>query len=197
MLASYKTIVEYKFSTDYSYLHLSFFRKWDDIVLKCNSDEEKWLIFVSKKETGRELKSRINNAEFIDSSTKDTAIGEFNDLVINEMFDCKVLISTAVLDNGINFDDSQLKHIVIDSVDKTQIMQMLGRKRRTKDEIVNLYVMHKDKGDIDKYYSSAEGKAKILEEFRRDPRSCINSHLGELEKMNKTSFLWTLLAGFI
>lgn len=188
MLANYKTIVEYKFSTDYSHVHLSFFRKWEDIILKCNSDNEKWLIFVSKKETGRELKSRIKNAEFIDSSAKDTSIGEFNDLVINEMFEYKVLISTAVLDNGINFDDSQLKHIVIDSVDRTQILQMLGRKRRSNDEIVNLYVMHKDRGDIDRYYSSAVKKAKLLEEFKRDPRSCINSHLGEFEKNEQNLF---------
>ena len=46
-----------------------------------------------------------------------------------EKFSQKILITTEVLDNGVNIKDTNLRHIVIQDMEQTTFLQMLGRKR--------------------------------------------------------------------
>jgi len=67
--------------------------------------------------------------------------GIFLDLVENECFICQVLITTSVLDCGINIKDPSLKNIVIETFDKTSFLQMLGRIRiNDYSTMINLYI---------------------------------------------------------
>ena len=50
------------------------------------------------------------------------------------------MISTTVLDNGVSIHDSDLKHIVLPSHNKTEFLQMIGRKRLADNETVKLYI---------------------------------------------------------
>ena len=51
-----------------------------------------------------------------------------------------MLITTKVLDNGVNISDKGVRHIVIPFCDQTEFMQMLGRRRTAEGERVYLYV---------------------------------------------------------
>lgn len=51
-----------------------------------------------------------------------------------------MLITTKVLDNGVNISDEGVRHIVIPFCDQTEFMQMLGRRRTDEGERVYLYV---------------------------------------------------------
>ena len=79
----------------------------------------------------------------------------FDSVVNFEMFKQRVLISTSVLDNGINIKDPTVKHLVIDSYDKTSFLQMLGRKRNLNDETVNLYIKAHTLGSIQKRFHNS------------------------------------------
>lgn len=75
---------------------------------------------------------------------------EFNRIVQNESFEAQVLISTSTLDNGINIKDDSVKNIVIDLLDRTEFLQMLGRVRINDETNINLFVRKYEKNDIEK-----------------------------------------------
>ena len=106
---------------------------------------EKWLIFVPNKEWGQQLLKAIGSeyADYIDSRSKNSKKDDgivYEGIVTNKKFNKKVLITTSVLDNGINIIDSHVKHIAILIFDKVSFLQMLGRKRMNQNEKITLYL---------------------------------------------------------
>lgn len=122
----------------------SFFRGIDDLMLVINRTMgEKWLIFVSSIQRGKALQQRIKKetgrkAVFLSSENK--ADKRWKTLSTEERYDEDVLIATKVLDNGVNIRDEDVRHIVIPFCDRTEFMQMLGRRRTHEGERVCLYV---------------------------------------------------------
>lgn len=122
----------------------SFFRSIDDLMPVINRTVgEKWLIFVSSIQRGKALQQRIKKetgrkAVFLSSENK--AGKRWEMLSAEERYDEDVLIATKVLDNGVNIRDEDVRHIVIPFCDRTEFMQMLGRRRTHEGERVCLYV---------------------------------------------------------
>ena len=122
----------------------SFFRGIDDLMPVINRTVgEKWLIFVSSIQRGKALQQRIKKetgrkAVFLSSENK--ADKRWKTLSTEERYDEDVLITTKVLDNGVNISDKGVRHIVIPFCDQTEFMQMLGRRRTDEGERVCLYV---------------------------------------------------------
>ena len=122
----------------------SFFRGIDDLMPVINRTAgEKWLIFVSSIQRGKALQQRIKKetgrkAVFLSSENK--ADKRWKTLSTEERYDEDVLITTKVLDNGVNISDKGVRHIVIPFCDQTEFMQMLGRRRTDEGERVCLYV---------------------------------------------------------
>lgn len=110
--------------------------------IKVNKDN-KMVIFVESKEFGRDLKTALGEgrAIFINADNKEEdekAIKAFNEIVQNAKFEQEILISTAVLDNGINIDDDKVKNMMILAFDRVQYIQMLGRVRNSSN--LKLYI---------------------------------------------------------
>lgn len=99
---------------------------------------DKWVIFVNNKNTGKSLHYQLTN-KGIDSvfisreeiDTNESSRDKYNLLIHNQSTNniTDVLISTSVLDNGINLRFDEDVNVFIDSLDKTQFLQMLGRIR--------------------------------------------------------------------
>ena len=112
--------------------------------IKNSAPEEKWLIFVSSKSEGKILKDVLvaagySDTVFLDSTikTKSNKTAEkqvWLQIMEQEKFEPRILIATKVLDNGVNIKDKYLRHIVIQELDQTIFLQMLGRKRFSNDE---------------------------------------------------------------
>ena len=81
----------------------------------------------------------------------------------------KVIISTAVMDNGISIHDRDLRNIVILSDTKETFIQMLGRKRKDGRK-VNLYICKQDVRHFEK-----------REKHMEDVLGYFNRHRNELE----------------
>lgn len=131
--------IRYYFKRDFKPYILDFFEELEQIPeLIKKTDDEKWIIFVDKKSDAEYLKNCLNGAcDYVDADCKDTTTWE--QIVLEERFESKVLITTSVLDNGVNIKDDAVKNIVIMSDSKTDFLQMLGRKRLKKNEVVKIW----------------------------------------------------------
>ena len=148
---------------DYSRYHVYYYHTDDELLRRIEqTPEEKWLIFSMNSEAGIELTEQINwflhaddVAVFLDSAlihTKSTSNSErrarriqraqntYCEIRDTSRFSCRVLVTTTVLDNGVNLHDRALRHIVLPTHDKTEFMQMIGRKRLAEGETANLYI---------------------------------------------------------
>ena len=144
----------------------SFFRGIDDLMPVINRTVgEKWLIFVSSIQRGKALQQRIKKetgrkAVFLSSENK--AGKRWEMLSAEERYDEDVLIATKVLDNGVNIRDEDVRHIVIPFCDRTEFMQMLGRRRTHEGERVCLYVEVPTIQKINTLRHGVEAKRKAI-----------------------------------
>ena len=101
---------EYTTNEDYSYVETYYFKKFSDIATLINNDtsDNKWLIFVSNMTIGINLLGTIADSKFICSEGANQKYvdkmdkTELHNIIHNNYFDCKCLITTKTLDNGIN-----------------------------------------------------------------------------------------------
>lgn len=129
----------YRFDADYYHVNLKFFENLKEIAEMIEASAEKWLVFVDNKVKGKEFANGLGDrAIYLDADSKETA--EWNCLLNESRFDSQVLVTTAVLDCGVNVIDPALRNVVIVSDNRTSLIQMLGRKRCRPGERINLYV---------------------------------------------------------
>lgn len=126
-----------------------------------HSQKSKWIIFVKSKKEGTSLKENLSkkgiSVEFISSESKNLSNTAYQQVIKESKFDVEVLISTAVIDNGINIKDKAVKNIAISVFDYTSFIQMLGRVRPIEEQKINLYLfdfpINKIEHDINKNYN--------------------------------------------
>lgn len=122
-----------------------------DLVDKILDSNSKWLIFVKSIAQGREFYSKLQkklDEQIIfldrDSADEGTEVQKvtFKKLIEDEIFDQKVLITTCLLDNGVNIRSNELNNIVCFDDDPVEIIQMIGRKRFNEHEndFVDIYL---------------------------------------------------------
>ncbi len=115
--------------------------------IKNTSNNEKWLIFTMSKKHGDYLVNKMpKNIKTTFLSSKKKGNKTWKSIIEKEEFNEDVLISTKVLDNGINIKSEQdcngktVKHIALPSCYAVEFMQMLGRRRIKDNETVNVYI---------------------------------------------------------
>ena len=129
----------YHFTADYHHVNLKFFDHLKEIKEMIEESSEKWLVFVDNKTKGAEFANGLGDrAIYLDADNKQSE--DWHCLLKESRFDSQVLVTTAVLDCGVNIIDPALRSIVIVSDNRTSLLQMLGRKRHKPGERVNLYV---------------------------------------------------------
>ena len=148
-------IIKYELQQDYNYINNFYFYDKDKVITNMLSElpaDEKAIYFTSAKkayDTSELLKNIEIDASFICSKNKSNyktySNNEIKEYIIqNEMFDCQVLCTTSVLDNGVNIKDKAVKHIIIDYFDLDTVQQCFGRKRILDDsESINIYIKNR------------------------------------------------------
>lgn len=131
----------YVFPVDYSAYTLRFIKSPEEVegYIKENP-KEKWLVFCNSKDKGRAFSERLgDSSSYIDADSKHDAV--WAELVKHERFDKQVLVTTAVLDCGVNIHDDAVKNIVLCTDDRISSLQMVGRKRLGPQEKVTLWIV--------------------------------------------------------
>ncbi|MBR0598102.1 DEAD/DEAH box helicase family protein [Sinanaerobacter chloroacetimidivorans] len=86
-----------------------------------------------------------NNYKYGNKSDSDT----MNQIRESESFDKQILITTKVLENGVNLKDNKIKHIITDIYDFETIIQCIGRKRITdSSNLPSIYIKQKKQPSI-------------------------------------------------
>lgn len=191
----YNNIHKYQDVNDYSYVECKYFKDLGKIVKLIKDDnDDKWLIFVKSKKDIDYIKTLLkDDSEYrqykIATATKNRASKDLENIVNDSRFKSKVLISTKVLDNGINIKDDKLKNIVIMSYDKETFIQMLGRKRIDikNAQQINLYIPLFDARVFSSLYIKTEKKLQILDELVADEEVFINKYARQLDTISKNT----------
>lgn len=159
------TAIIYDLEPNYSYIKTHLIKNNDnaliDKISHTHSKDSKWIIFVKSKKEGETLKEKLNqkqiSSEFISSESKTKSNTAYQQIIKECKFDVEVLISTAVIDNGVNIKDKAVKNIAISIFDYTSFIQMLGRVRPTEEQEINLYLfdfsINKIEQNINKTYN--------------------------------------------
>lgn len=147
----YHPIAFYHFKRDYSYLNTMSYSRinelYNHIVTSIADHGEKWLIFIDDIEKCKIVKeeleeygrikgipmisededSKISKIFTVDATSKKDK--DYESMVLNEKLnsDTYVLISTSVLDNGVNL--TGIHNIVVSDMSKVKCLQMVGRAR--------------------------------------------------------------------
>lgn len=155
----------YVFPADYSHVNLCFFTDLREIKDEIHSNpREKWLIFAGSKKEGKVLVKELGDiAIYLDADSKGTEA--WYQLLEDNKFHVQVLVTTPVLDCGVNIIDDKLHNVVIITDDRTRLIQMLGRKRRHPDEDVNLFVFDLDEKTISKRQQDGQMLCQWLDRY--------------------------------
>ncbi len=157
--------VFYHFQRDYSYLNVKAYSEirelYDDIIKGVNR-AEKWLIFIDDKAKCQRVKNELeekgekmgislqnddSKAGKVYAVSADSKNDEICKLIVQEeklVKGIQVLITTSVLDNGVNL--TGIDHIVVADMSKSKCIQMVGRARKSGDnDSKTLYLKRFDK----------------------------------------------------
>lgn len=136
----------FQLDPQYKISQINYMKEIEEVIRIINKDgtDEKWLIFVNSKNEAKKLQKTITHAcEYMDADV-DEEDEIKKEIIKSNKFSKKVLITTKVLDNGISLFDEKLKNLVLLTTDKTEFLQMLGRKRLLNEEdSVHLFIMRR------------------------------------------------------
>lgn len=132
----------YVMKEDYSYIIPHFFKNDEEMIDHISKNiSQNWLLFVRNKNKGNALKENFEcmgaDTEFITAEI-DKNNELYNSLLTKEQLPCSILISTKVLDVGINVQTSNLSVVVFEE-DVVTLKQMIGRKRLKPGELLHVY----------------------------------------------------------
>ena len=149
------------------YLYSSYPQLYQKIISA--SPLEKWLIFVSSKDTGKAISSIMCQeygipATYLSADNKNCKT--WDQIIHKGYFDHRVLATTKVLDNGVNIVDYNVRNVVLPFSYKSDFIQMLGRRRIAEDETINVYVEIPDKRKLLTYVKETERKINEMAALR-------------------------------
>lgn len=172
---AYTPMIFYHFKRNYDYLDLKTFSEFKDLketIINSVSKKKKWLIFIDDikqcntvndllTKDHPDMKDKVNT---LDATDKNSDL--FSYIVSEEKLDNNtyVLISTSVLDNGINLNG--IDNIVVSDISKVKILQMVGRARiRDKNDKKTLYIKHPTLKDITDKIVSLENQLVAYHDY--------------------------------
>ena len=163
--------VIYHFKRDYCYLNTKYFSDEAELIdIITNSvvtKNERWLIFIDNTKRITALKNLLEYRDGEPTALKGRVMAvdaerkykdmSYQEMIVSEKFikGINVVISTSVIDNGINFWN--VDNVVITDTNRTKCLQMAGRARVKKDPVtkaplskVTLYIKRHDASFISK-----------------------------------------------
>ncbi len=179
-----------------------------DIETLCEiliSSPKKSVVFINNKEKGVALKERMlktrkiatSQIEIINADNIDGDGDVVQNLAIGNRLLPKILITTAVLDNGVSIQDAEVGNVMIETESKIEFLQMLGRIRAENVEECNLYFVQRDKSEFMKRmnrYREEQERFKMLTtpELRKNRDFYLQEILedGELSDFYKRALVW-------
>lgn len=151
-----------------------FYRRLEEIAAAAAEDgtEDKWLVFVSAKEAGRELVRRINEtgrdrAVFLSAASRSGAV--WQRLEREGTFREKVLVATRALVDRVELREPLVRHVVLPAGGQTELMTMLACCPAEAGALT-LYVQVPDSQYVSKQIFQLQRKLTAVDEAARGGR---------------------------
>lgn len=104
-------------------------------------------------------------------------------------FEKRVLVTTKVLDNGVDFKDKRIKHIICDVFDLESAIQCLGRKRVMDDtDTCIFYIRDYKHNELNIFHKKCQDELEPVNLFIRDKEQWIKKYGKDREHNDKTIF---------
>lgn len=160
-----RNCIHYHFNREPAPCQLHFFDELNDLRPRMEENpSERWLIFVDSKIKGKSFADTLGTkALYLDADSKGSE--EYRTLLLQESFEPQVLITTSVFDNGINISDPTLKHVAVIADDRTEFLQMVGRKRLAEGEHFHLWVQNLSARSLVNRIRDCKEKLHLEEQF--------------------------------
>lgn len=138
-----RQLIRYHLQQDYNYLNkLSAYRSEQYLYQSMDwllDNNHKTMVFIQSDKKAYEVFKKYESCSTFVCG-KQSSYNKFVDepnvknIIDNERFESLFLITTSVLDVGVNIIDEHLHHVIIDMVDTDTLIQCLGRKRLVSNE---------------------------------------------------------------
>ncbi len=186
----------YTTGNDFSYLNTHYFKDIDDMITTIANDqsEDKWVVFVSSIKVGRQFQKALGDKACL--ITHDTAKNNDNEDLLSIIQTCtfnkKVLITTRLLDNGVNLKDPAIKHMVIMEWDEVVFLQMVGRRRVDINaaEMIDLYIPMRSKLSFSQRLTDFKYKAEQVDLYILDYNTFCREYDANLKKFYRCNTLF-------
>lgn len=144
--------IDYDLEINFDFIkQLNFFNKEDTferLVKDRIANNEKAIFFIQSAKLAYKLHKQFKEYSMFNcGKSNDHNLHKYVDqekinfMIVNERFDDLILFTTSVMDAGVNINDDELNHIVVDMEDTGKLIQSIGRKRlKNKDDHINLYI---------------------------------------------------------
>lgn len=163
----------YQFAHDFSQIIPHAFLDVEDIValIRKTDAKDKTVVFVESRELGNAIIQKCGFGSMVTSDSKypqGFSYEIYSEIVKSEKFDGRLLVCTAVLENGINLKDTKIKNVVIFANDKTRFLQMLGRVRREPEQQINIYIQNESMSEISYRIEALKAQSKAFSMYYAD-----------------------------
>lgn len=190
---------------EYSRFNCIYSPDWESMYEIFTESTKRSLIFINNKEKGKDLMDKLlktgkiekSQIAFLNADNIDADNEIVQALSIGNRLNVKILITTAVLDNGVSIHDSQLGNVVIETDLKIEFLQMLGRIRAEGTDACNLYFIQRDKNDFSRRMNRYKKELDYFEKLQMDDLSKHrNFYLqeimadGEMASFYKKALVW-------
>lgn len=185
-------IIEKDYSADEDYQRFQCLSMPDEPTL-CDylaNSPKKSLVFIDSKERAFKMRERLVKGGKLDSQDveilhSDNIDSSCNDELVRQLSIChklipKILITTAVLDNGVSIHDEEIGNVVIITESKISFLQMLGRVRAESVNKCNLIFVVRSK---EVFLKRKNKYAQSLDEYKKLEQTNLNLRIDYFEKL--------------
>lgn len=154
----------YKFPAHFQSLSLCYYREPIELVkLVQQHPKDQFLLFTAKRESlnfirensyMKQFRDANISCAYLDSDRKDTPL--WKQVCRDGTFEEQVLIATSVLDCGVNLVSPRLRHIIVETTDQTEFLQMIGRRRLAAHENLTVYIRAYNRRAVQNRLNSVE-----------------------------------------
>lgn len=154
----------YNFPAHFQSLSLRYYCEPRELVkLVQQHPKDQFLLFTAKRESlnfiqensyMKQFRDANISCGYLDSDQKGTPL--WKQVCRDGTFEEQVLIATSVLDCGVNLVSPRLCHIIVETTDQTEFLQMIGRRRLAAHENLTVYIRAYNRRTVQNRLNSVE-----------------------------------------
>lgn len=153
------------------------------IIVFCNSTSRMLELYKTYGDRANYIASKTANK--VKEICDEHCIYEHDDGTVT--FDKRILVTTKVIDNGVNIKDKNVKHIFSEILDVDSAIQALGRKRKISDDDSCIFYLKNYGGQaIQALINSNEYQTEPVQLYRKDYSNFLNTY-GQNRKRIRTN----------